>query len=157
MAPGEKGLEAGYYMAQIEFSRGQYADVISRGRSLLSENRSRISVRDQPHSGTLLFQTGRISAGAPLSHAISRSDRRQPFPDALYALGAIAYADRDYAGAENIFRKDSSRILSPTSCRAPSSISDNAPSPQATHPVPPSPSRKPRADIDPKVTETALC
>ncbi len=90
--PGESGgLEAGYYMAQIEFSRGQYADVISRGRSLLSENPvPDLCAEINRIVGLSCFKLGEYPQARRYLTQYLGLTADNPFPDALYALGAIA-------------------------------------------------------------------
>lgn len=157
VAPGEKGLEAGYYMAQIEFSRGQYADVISRGRSLLSENPvPDLCAEINRIVGLSCFKLGEYPQARRYLTQYLGLTADNPSPDALYALGAIAYADRDYAGAENIFRKipagSSPDIMQGAQLYLGQCALASGDASRAAIAF----EKAARADIDPKVTETAL-
>ena len=102
---GEKGLEAAYYMAQIEYTRSQYGKVISRGVKLLkSDPVAELVPETQRIVGLSYFKEGHNDAAARYLDAYLKA-AENPAPDALYASGAIAYAGGDYDLAASRFSK----------------------------------------------------
>lgn len=98
--PGIEGMEAGYYMTQIEYSRGQYKDVISHGSSLLRKHPiPELAPEMHRVVGLSYFKTG--DPDTARSFLLNYVDQagETPAPDALYALGAIDYSDGNYADA----------------------------------------------------------
>ena len=93
---GIKGLDAGYYLAQIEYTRSQYQQVISRGTKLLkSDPDPELVPETQRIVGLSYFKEGDEEAASRyLSPYLKSVD--SPAPDALYAAGAIAYNHGDY-------------------------------------------------------------
>jgi len=99
-----QGLEAGYYMAQIEYSRGEYDNVIRRGNALLRRNPvSELLPEMQRIVGLSYFKTGdNAEAYSHLNRYIA-GVQGSPSADAVYALGAIEYADGKYSTAAQHF------------------------------------------------------
>ncbi|MCM1368750.1 MAG: tetratricopeptide repeat protein [Candidatus Amulumruptor caecigallinarius] len=103
---GEKGLEAGYYLAQIDYTRAQYADVIARGEELLSADPPEELVPEmQRIVGLSFFKLGEYAKAAPYLkeyEAASVSDGSMS-PDAAYALGVCDYRNGDISNAARRF------------------------------------------------------
>lgn len=97
---GIEGLDAGYYMTQIEYSRGEYEDVIRNGSALLRKSPvPELAPEMRRIVGLSYFKTGNIEAAKQYLTAYVADNDGEPSADALYALGAADYADGDYAGA----------------------------------------------------------
>lgn len=106
VTPGIDGLAAGYYMTQIEYSRGEYDTVITHGRALLRKNPDpELAPEMQRVVGLSYFKKEDLpTARSFLLNYMDQNDG-SPAPDALYALGAADYADGDYAGAADKFSR----------------------------------------------------
>lgn len=94
------GLEAGYYLTQIEFTEGKYKDVISHGQSLLQKTYvSQLAPEMFRIIGLSYFKTGHYdTAMGYLNNYIGCKDVT-PASDAVYALGVIDYRRGDYEKA----------------------------------------------------------
>lgn len=103
--PSIPGLNAGYYMTQIEYSRGQYEDVIKHGSSLLRKHPvPELCPEMHRVVGLSYFKTGNPDvARSFLTNYLDLTDSLSASPDAVYALGAIDYADGDYEAAARRF------------------------------------------------------
>lgn len=103
---GIKGLDAGYYMAQIEYTRGKYELVTQRADYLLNNDPVpalepellRIAGLSEFKLGDYEAARRYLSRYLDLSGPGGRTGTT-PEADAEYAMGAIEYADGDYAGA----------------------------------------------------------
>lgn len=97
---GEPGLDAGYYMAQIDYSKGKYEEVIKRGTALLRENEEpELSPEIERIVGLSYFKLGNLNNSRTyLTRYLSDTDAG-PEADALYALGAIDYSEGRYNSA----------------------------------------------------------
>lgn len=99
------GIEPLYYMAQIEYLRGQYADVIDHAYTLMAK-RPVEQLLPELHriTGLSFLKKGDMESARPhLEFFIENTD--SPNDDAIYALGAIQYADGDLAESEkNMWR-----------------------------------------------------
>lgn len=102
--PGIPGLDAGYYMAQIEYTRRDYKGVISRGTALL-RNQPDPELRPELQRivGLSLFKTGDSEAAREYLNGYLENTQGTPEADAIYAMGAIEYADGAYASASERF------------------------------------------------------
>lgn len=102
---GIEGLDATYYMTQIEYSRGEYDRVISQGRSLLATKR--VPMFDGELNrivGLSYFKKGDVTAARQyLSRYIASTEN--PASDALYAMGVSDYERGDYSKATEIFER----------------------------------------------------
>ena len=97
----EPGIEPAYYMAQIEYSRGDYENVISHGKSLLESRRAEELVPEtQRIVGLSYFKLDDYDKAARYLSEYLRNPDYSPAPDAVYALGVIDYSrdDLDTAG-----------------------------------------------------------
>lgn len=98
------GIEPLYYMAQIEYLRGQYPEVIDHAATIIAK-RPVPELLPEMHriSGLSLFKTGDFSsARGHLEEFVNSTE--SPNDDAVYALAATEYADGDYAQAKTRFR-----------------------------------------------------
>lgn len=94
------GIEPHYYMAQIEYLRGEYSEVIDHSKTLMAK-RPVAELLPELHriSGLSYFKTGDIdNSRAHLEEYFRTTD--SPTDDAVYALGAIQYANNDLEEAE---------------------------------------------------------
>lgn len=98
------GIEPLYYMAQIEYTRGQYKDVINHSKTLLGKNNVKELIPEINRiAGLSYFKTGdNVSARPLLEKFFAATD--SPNDDATYALGAIQYSDGDIEEAEKNLR-----------------------------------------------------
>ena len=98
------GIEPLYYMAQIEYTRGQYQDVIDHTKNLLGKDKAEELVPEINRiAGLSYFKTGDNASARPL---LEKFFATTDFPndDATYALGAIQYSDGDLEEAEKNLR-----------------------------------------------------
>lgn len=98
---GERGLEAGYYMTQIEYSRGQYQDVIKHGNSLLRKHPvPELCAEIHRIVGLSYFKTGNpdVAEGYFVNY-LDQNGEENASRDALYALAAIEYGSGRYQEA----------------------------------------------------------
>lgn len=99
------GIEPLYYMAQIEYLRGQYDDVINHAKSIMGDN-PLDELLPELHRivGLSYFKKGKNDmARQHLEEFVGAVEF--PNDDALYALGAIQYADNDLTEAEKNLRQ----------------------------------------------------
>ena len=97
---GIPGLNAGYYLAQIEYSRGEYQQVISRGTSLLRNNPDpELAPEIDRIVGLSYFKMGDYRRSYTYLTDYLSTTEAVPEPDALYALGAVDYAEGRYNAA----------------------------------------------------------
>lgn len=98
------GIEPLYYMAQIEYLRGEFDNVIKHSVSLLQRNPvEELTPEINRIAGLSYFKTGDYnSARRHLEKFIETS--QAPNDDAVYALGAIQYYDGDFEKAEKNLR-----------------------------------------------------
>lgn len=98
------GLEPGYYMTQIEFRRGQYNDVISHGRSLLSKRPVEELIPETERViGESYFKLGDKDMAKQYLERYVERDPDSAESTALYALGTIYYDDGDTGRASALF------------------------------------------------------
>lgn len=100
----ERGLQAGYYMTQIDFTRGKFKEVAERGEKLL---RQEIDPELAPElnriTGLALFKSGYISkAKTYLGHYLEICPGT-PAPDAVYSLGVCDYEEGNFTQAAERF------------------------------------------------------
>lgn len=101
---GIKGLDAGYYMAQIEYSRGEYESVIRRGTTLLRRNPDpELAPELDRIVGLSYFKLGNYQSAAGYLTDYLATTAASPEADALYAMGAIEYGDGRYNAARQRF------------------------------------------------------
>lgn len=98
------GIEPLYYMAQIEYLRGKYDDVINHANTLMAK-RPVEELLPELHRiiGLSQFKTGDMtSARGHLEDFVNSNPT--PNDDALYALAATEYAEGELDKARNKFR-----------------------------------------------------
>lgn len=101
---GEKGLEAAYYMTQIEYKRGEYETVAYNGNNLLSTLKDpELAPELNRITGLSYFKLGDYATARQyLDRYVSLCDS-EPAHDAIYALGVADYNEGDYENAANRF------------------------------------------------------
>ena len=99
------GIEPLYYMAQIEYLRGQYDDVISHSSTIMAKNPVDELIPELHRiTGLSYFKKNEYDMARPhLEEFVAAVE--SPNDDALYALGAIQYADNDLVDAEKNLRQ----------------------------------------------------
>ncbi len=98
------GIEPLYYMVQIEYLRGQYDDVIDHASTIMAKNPVE-ELLPELHRvmGLSLFKKGDYASARPhLEEFVATVE--SPNDDALYALGAMQYADGDFSESEKNLR-----------------------------------------------------
>lgn len=98
------GIEPLYYMAQIEYLRGKYDDVIDHGSTIMAKNPvDELLPELHRIMGLSFFKKDDYANARPhLEEFVGVAE--SPNDDALYALGSIQYADGDLADAERNLR-----------------------------------------------------
>lgn len=101
---GERGLEAQYYLTQIDYRRGEYDRVASQGKSLLqSLTDAELAPELNRITGLSFFKLGEYTqARQYLNNYVKLADG-VPSNDAVYALGVADYNDGDYDAAAERF------------------------------------------------------
>jgi len=102
------GYEASYYIAQIEFTRGEYARVADTAHYLLNH---KLVPELRPELERILgescYRLGDVSGAKTYIEDYVRHSRENGAvtePTARYALGAVLYESGDYRGAETQFQ-----------------------------------------------------
>lgn len=99
------GLEAGYYMTQIDFQREHYSDVADHALSLLEKMPVPELVPEiQRISGISYFKLHDYSQARPMLKAYI-DNTSSPADDAVYALGVIEYSEGNRSFAKDLFRR----------------------------------------------------
>lgn len=98
------GIEPLYYMAQIEYLRGQYNEVIDHANTIMAKNPVEELLPELHRiAGLSQFKIGEYETARPhLEEFVEAVE--YPNDDAVYALGAIQYSDGDLAEAEKNLR-----------------------------------------------------
>ena len=98
------GIEPLYYMAQIEYLRGEYDDVIDHASTIMAKNPVD-ELLPELHRivGLSHFKKGDYASAKPHLEEFTAAVE-PPNDDALYALGAIQYADGELGEAERNLR-----------------------------------------------------
>lgn len=93
-----------YYMAQMEYRWGRYDDVINHAYTIMAKHPVEELLPELHRiTGLSHFKKGDYDAARPhLEYFVEQAE--SPNDDALYALGAIQYADGDLKEAEKNFR-----------------------------------------------------
>lgn len=100
------GLEAGYYITQIEFHQGRYDDVIAHGSSLLQKMPIPEFIPETNRIiGESHFKIGNESLAKDYLSKYFANDESTPTQSAIYTMGVILYNESDYSGAEEYFTK----------------------------------------------------
>lgn len=102
--PGIKGLDAGYYIAQIDYTWGNYDKVISNGTAILRNNPDpKLAPEIARIVGLSYFKNDDLIHAEQYLKDYFASTQVEPAPDALYAIGAIEYEHGGYASASQRF------------------------------------------------------
>ncbi|MDE5871146.1 MAG: tetratricopeptide repeat protein, partial [Muribaculaceae bacterium] len=98
------GIEPLYYMVQIEYLRGDYDDVIDHASTIMAKNPVEELLPELHRvTGLSYFKNGDNANARPhLEDFVAAVET--PNDDAVYALGAIQYADDDLTEAEKNLR-----------------------------------------------------
>lgn len=100
------GLEAGYYMTQIEYLRRQYDDVIDHGMSLLrNEPIAGLTPEMNRIVGMSFFKKEKYSMARTYLENYMESVPDAPLDETLYALAVCDYNDGDTEKAAERFRQ----------------------------------------------------
>lgn len=103
---GIPGLDARYYLAQIEYVRGEYDNVIRRTRPLLAGNTDADLLPETERiAGMSYFKKGDYQSALPLLLSYLEAVPDSPSPEAIYAAGAISYASGNYRNAASLFSR----------------------------------------------------
>ncbi len=98
------GLEPGFYMTQIEYTRGEYEDVIAHGRSLMKKIHSdELKPELNRIVGLSYFKEGEYDSARTFLLKYVDDTKDKPAPDAVYALGVTDYENGDYETAAERF------------------------------------------------------
>lgn len=101
---GVKGLEAAYYLTQIDYNRGEYERVVDNGKKLLASlTDPELAPELNRITGLSMFKLNDWSgARTYLNRYVDLTDG-EPARDAVYALGVADYNDGDYEAAAEKF------------------------------------------------------
>lgn len=100
VTPGVPGLEAGYYLCQIEYLRGNYDTVIKNGSSLLRKHPvPELAPELQRIVGLSYFKTDNPDVAEGFLESYFAKTAGTPEADAIYAMGAIDYSHGNYNAA----------------------------------------------------------
>lgn len=98
------GIEPLYYMAQIEYLRGRYDDVIDHSSTIMAENPVEELLPELYRiMGLSYFKNGDYETARPYLEKFAASVE-SPNDDAIYALGSIQYAAGDLIDSEKNLR-----------------------------------------------------
>ncbi|MDE5869046.1 MAG: tetratricopeptide repeat protein, partial [Muribaculaceae bacterium] len=106
------GIEPAYYLAQIDYQRGEYNKVIDRTASLFGKNAPEELLPETNRiTGLSYFKNHDYSMARKYLSAYIKDTPDDPAPDASYALGVADYEEGDYRSAaerfENLTNLDS--------------------------------------------------
>lgn len=106
----EPGMNPGYYMAQIQYLRGEYENVIKNGSSLLRKQVvPELAPEIQRIVGLSYFRLDQPLPAEGFLESYLEKTPGTPEPDALYAMGAIDYMNGRYATAIDRFKEVTDR------------------------------------------------
>ena len=101
---GEKGLEAAYYLTQIDYTRGKFEEVAQRGSSLISSLPDKeLAPELNRVTGLSYFKLGDYTKARGYLDTYASLSTGALAPDAVYALGVIDYNNGDYTAAAERF------------------------------------------------------
>lgn len=110
VTPSVEGLDAGYYMTQIEYKRGEYENVIDHGNSLLKKQPlPELAPELQRIVGLSYFHLGEPEVAEGYLESYFEKTEGTPEADALYAMGAIDYSNGRYNAAVSRFSEITER------------------------------------------------
>lgn len=100
----ERGLEAEYYINQIDFRNGRYRDVADRSRRLLAGD---VDYQLRPETmrvaGISLYRLGDDAHAKPLLEEYVETKGDGAETTGVYTLAAILYSEGDYSRAADLF------------------------------------------------------
>lgn len=100
----ERGLEAAYYMTQIDYTRGDYATVAREGSELLQRLQDpELAPELNRITGLSYFKTGNAVEAREYLQKYIELDAGTPASDAIYALAVCDYETGDYEAAAERF------------------------------------------------------
>ena len=100
----EKGLEAAYYLTQIDYTRGDYETVAENGPSLLRRlDDLELAPELNRVTGLSLFKLHRYSEAKGYLQTYMLNAGDSAAPDAVYAMAVTEYEDGDYDAAAERF------------------------------------------------------
>lgn len=100
----EKGLEAVYYMTQIDYTRGKYEEVAQTGKTLLQKfDDPELAPELNRITGLSLFKIGDTDSASTCLNKYFKTCMGNPAPDAIYALGVCDYNNGEYGQAAERF------------------------------------------------------
>lgn len=98
------GIRPLYYMAQMEYLRGKYDDVIEHSRKIIAGGEEKALLPEIYRiAGLSLFKTGDLRGARKYLEEFAGASEA-PNDDAIYALAAAEYADGDIEKARARFR-----------------------------------------------------
>ncbi len=98
------GIEPAYYLAQIDFSRGDFSKVIDAEKKLLGKNTPEELLPETNRiTGLSFFKQKDYSKARKYLAAYLKATPKEPAPDAVYSLGVADYEEGDYASAAERF------------------------------------------------------
>lgn len=101
----ELGASAAYYLCQMDFLEGKYADALTSARTLLKNNRLKSFAPELKRIlGESLYNTGKTTEALPYLRAYI-SEERSPRPSACYILGVDEYESGNYMEAIETLQK----------------------------------------------------
>ncbi|MDE7413269.1 MAG: tetratricopeptide repeat protein [Muribaculaceae bacterium] len=100
----DDGICPEYYIAQIDFARGNYEKVIRNGASLLKkDSAAELTPETNRIVGLSYFKEGEYDKASKYLSAYFKSNPSDPSPEAIYAMGVTDYQEADYQGATEKF------------------------------------------------------
>lgn len=98
--PGIRGLEAGYYMVQIQYTRGEYEEVVEKSQSLMFKNPvPELCAELHRVTGLSYFKLDEYEVARQSLLNYLDQNKGEVNAEALYALGVIEYEDGEYESA----------------------------------------------------------
>lgn len=99
-----EGLEPEYYMAQIDYTRGEYGKVTELGQSLLRHNPvDELLPETERIVGLSWFKLDEYGNARKYLESYLKHEEVTPAADAVYALGVIEYDEGDLDSAQRRF------------------------------------------------------
>ncbi|MDE6682250.1 MAG: tetratricopeptide repeat protein, partial [Muribaculaceae bacterium] len=98
------GIEPAYYLAQIDFSRGQYSKVTDAERILFGKDSApELMPETNRIMGISYFKQGDYAKARKYLSVYMKDATSNSSPDAVYALGVADYEEGDYTSASERF------------------------------------------------------
>lgn len=105
VAPGIPGLDAEYYMAQIDYTREEYEKVLKiTNRLIKNDPVEELAAEIFRINGMSAFKLGEYDKATKSLLKFQELNRGAESPEALYALGVIDYANGQYRRAAKYFQ-----------------------------------------------------